>query len=101
MNLVNLIGQIEGDAQIAYESKDGGKKLYKFTVKIPKSYRGKNGESINDYVNVKAWADNLDEEFGLFDQAIVGIEGKVHSFGNTDKQNFGNEIIATRVLYLN
>ncbi|KAF5295743.1 hypothetical protein FQA39_LY12916 [Lamprigera yunnana] len=39
MNLVNIIGQLEGDAEVAYITKDGNSKLYKFAVKVPKTYK--------------------------------------------------------------
>ncbi|MCK8462214.1 single-stranded DNA-binding protein, partial [Mycoplasma capricolum subsp. capricolum] len=77
MNLVNIIGQLEGDATVAYASKDGEKKLYKFVVKVPKPYKSKEVGSL-DYINIKAWSDAVDDEFLLHDKdkVVVGIEGR-------------------------
>ncbi|EOA07461.1 MULTISPECIES: single-stranded DNA-binding protein [Mycoplasma] len=101
MNLVNIIGQLEGDATIAYTSKDGDKKLYKFVVKVPKPYKVKEGDGV-DYINVKAWSNTVDDEFLLHDQAVIGIEGRIQSFtSNNDLTNVRNEIFANRILYLN
>ncbi|CBW54136.1 Conserved hypothetical protein, putative single strand binding protein [Mycoplasma mycoides subsp. capri LC str. 95010] len=101
MNLVNIIGQLEGDATVAYTSKDGEKKLYKFIVKVPKPYKSKEVDSL-DYINIKAWLNAVDDEFLLHDQAVVGIEGRIQSFtSNNDLANVRNEIFASRILYLN
>ncbi|WP_434323906.1 single-stranded DNA-binding protein [Mycoplasma capricolum subsp. capricolum] len=101
MNLVSIIGQLDGDATIAYTSKDGEKKLYKFVVKVPKPYKAEEVDSL-DYINIKAWSDAVDDEFLLHDQAVVGIEGRIESFtSNNDLANIRNEIFATRILYLN
>lgn len=101
MNLVNIIGQLEGDATVAYTSKDGEKKLYKFVVKVPKPYKSKEVDSL-DYINIKAWSNAVDDEFLLHDQAVVGIEGRIQSFtSNNDLANIRNEIFASRILYLN
>ncbi|MBY7705172.1 hypothetical protein JIY74_34090 [Vibrio harveyi] len=53
MNLVQIVGQLEGDATIEYVSKDRDKKLYKILLKVPKPYKAKPGEDI-DYIIVKA-----------------------------------------------
>ncbi|ABC01251.1 single-stranded DNA-binding protein [Mycoplasma capricolum] len=101
MNLVNIIGQLEGDATVAYTSKDGEKKLYKFVVKVPKPYKSKEVDSL-DYINIKAWSNAVDDEFLLHNKAVVGIEGRIESFtSNNDLTNIRNEIFATRIIYLN
>ncbi|ADR24473.1 single-strand binding family protein [Mycoplasma leachii PG50] len=101
MNVVNIIGQLEGDATVAYTSKDGEKKLYKFVVKVPKSYKTEEVDSL-DYINIKAWSNAVDDEFLLHNQAVVAIEGRIESFiSNNDLTNIRNEIIANRILYLN
>ncbi|WP_434333531.1 single-stranded DNA-binding protein [Mycoplasma capricolum subsp. capricolum] len=100
MNVVNIVGQIEGDATVAYTSKDGEKKLYKFIIKVPN--QNSSDENSFDYINIKAWSNTVDDEFLLHDQAVVGIEGKIQSFtSNNDLTNIRNEISATRILYLN
>ncbi|ATQ35716.1 single-stranded DNA-binding protein [Mesoplasma entomophilum] len=101
MNLVNIIGQIEGDAQVAYTSKDGNAKLYKFVVRVPNSYKSKTGKNEDDLINVKAWSSAINDEFALHDQAVVGIEARVHSSINKENANVFNEIIANRIMYLN
>ncbi|WP_027063158.1 single-stranded DNA-binding protein [Mesoplasma seiffertii] len=101
MNLVNIIGQIEGDAEVAYTSKDGSKKLYKFIVKVPKPFKSKAGREHEDFINIKAWSTAVKDEYALHDQAIVGIEARVQSFGNAESTHYGNEIVANRIIYLN
>ncbi|ASZ09305.1 single-stranded DNA-binding protein [Mesoplasma chauliocola] len=101
MNLVNIIGQIEGDAEIAYTSKDGNAKLYKFTVRVPNTYKSKAGKNEDDLINIKAWSSAINDEFALHDQAVVGIEARVHSSTNKENTNVFNEIIANRITYLN
>ncbi|QVJ95999.1 single-stranded DNA-binding protein [Mycoplasma mycoides] len=99
MNVVNIVGQIEGDATVTYTSKDGEKKLYKFIVKVPNQHSS--DENSFDYINIKAWSNTVDDEFLLQDQAAVGIEGKIQSFtSNNDLTNIRNEIYAKRILYL-
>gem|GEM_PF-5648254 len=53
MNNVTIIGQLEGDLQMVYNSKDGDKKLYKFVLKVQRPYKSKNGTAVSDYINVK------------------------------------------------
>ncbi|PPE06804.1 single-stranded DNA-binding protein [Mesoplasma corruscae] len=100
MNLVNIIGQIEGDAEVAYTSKDGNSKLYKFIVRVPNKSKNKTYHKEDDLINVKAWSTVIEDEFSLHDQAIIGIEGKIHSSKGKDSTNIFNEIYANRVLYL-
>ncbi|AHI53686.1 single-stranded DNA-binding protein [Spiroplasma sabaudiense Ar-1343] len=101
MNNVIVIGQMEGEPQIVYTSKDGEKKLYKFTLRTPKPFKNKMGEIIDDFINIKAWSNTVIDEFGLHDQAYLGIEGRIQSFGNSDLSTFANEIIASKIIYLN
>lgn len=101
MNLVNIIGQLEGDAEIAYTSKDGNSKLYKFIVRVPNTSRNKAVKKEDDLITIKAWSSAINDEFALHDQAIIGIEGKIHSSQNKETLNVFNEIYANRVLYLN
>ncbi|AAT75894.1 single strand binding protein [Mesoplasma florum L1] len=101
MNLVNIIGQIEGDAQVTYTSKDGNAKLYKFVVRVPNLYKSKTGKNEDDLINIKAWSSAINDEFALHDQAVVGIEARIHSSVNKESSNVFNEIIANRIMYLN
>lgn len=101
MNLVNIIGQIEGDAEIAYTSKDDNSKLYKFVVRVPNVYKSKAGKNEDDLINVRAWSTAINDEFALHDQADVGIEARIHSSANKENTNIFNEIIANRIMYLN
>lgn len=88
MNLVNIIGQIEGDAEVACTSKDGNSKLYKFVVRVPNSYKTKAGKNEDDLINVKAWSTSINDEFALHDQDIVSIEARIHSSTNKKNTNF-------------
>ncbi|ATZ17421.1 single-strand DNA-binding protein [Williamsoniiplasma luminosum] len=99
MNNVNIIGQIEGDAQIAYTSQDGARKLYKFVLRVPRPFK-KNDEVIDDLINVKCWSTKIEDEDNLHDQAYVGIEGRIQSFGNEEFKTPVNEVIAFKILYL-
>ncbi|ATZ18230.1 single-stranded DNA-binding protein [Mesoplasma melaleucae] len=101
MNLVNIIGQIERDAEVAYTSKDGNSKLYKFVVRVLNSYKSKAGKNEDDLINVKAWSTAINDEFALDDQAIVGIEARIHLSTNKENTNIFNEIIANIIMYLN
>lgn len=101
MNNVNIIGLIEGDAIVSYTSEDGNKKLYKFTLRVPRNYKKKNGDVADDMVNVKCWSNTLEDEFALHDQAYIGIEGRIQSFGNGEYAHFANEVLANKVVYLN
>ncbi|ATZ18822.1 single-strand DNA-binding protein [Williamsoniiplasma somnilux] len=101
MNNVNIIGQIEGDATVAFASEDGAKKLYKFLLRVPRTYKKKNGELAEDLINIKCWSNSVDDEFSLHDQAFIGIEGRIQSFGNSEHSNYANEVLATKVVYLN
>ncbi|AUB31398.1 single-stranded DNA-binding protein [Spiroplasma floricola] len=101
MNNVTIIGQIEGNPQIVFNSKDGVKKLYKFILKVPRNYKTKSGELIDDFINVKVWSNVLGDEYEYFDQSYIGIEGRLVSFGNTENNNYGNELVASKVILLN
>lgn len=100
MNNVTIIGQLEGDLQMVYNSKDGDKKLYKFVLKVQRPYKSKNGTAVSDYINVKVWNNVLGDEYEYFDQSFVVIEGKIVSFGLTDSQNYGNELVANKIMQL-
>ncbi|AGR41976.1 single-stranded DNA-binding protein [Spiroplasma diminutum] len=101
MNNVTIIGQIEGNPQVVFDSKDGGKKLYKITLKVPRQYKTKNGEKIEDFINVKVWSNVLGDEYEYFDQSYIGIEGRLVSFGNAENNKYGNELVANKVVQLN
>jgi len=100
MNNVTIIGQLEGDLQMVYNSKDGDKKLYKFVLKVQRPYKSKNGTAVSDYINVKVWNNVLGDEYEYFDQSFVVIEGKIVFFGLTDSQNYGNELVANKIMQL-
>lgn len=100
MNNVTIIGQIEGDAKIAYTTEDGAHKLYKFVLKVPRYPKKGTSERHEDFINIKCWSSKLEDEDNLHDQAYVGVEGRLQSFGNGDYRNYGNEVIATKILYL-
>ncbi|AUM62513.1 single-stranded DNA-binding protein [Spiroplasma monobiae] len=101
MNNVTIIGQIEGNPQLVFNSKDGEKKLYKFTLRVPRNYKTKSGELIDDFINVKVWSNILGDEYEYFDQSYVGIEGRLFSFGNSEKNNYGNELVANKIIHIN
>ncbi|ARU91981.1 single-stranded DNA-binding protein [Spiroplasma clarkii] len=101
MNNVTIIGQIEGAPQLIYSSKDGNKKLYKFVLRVPRWSKAKENTVVNDYINVKIWNSVLGDEDDYFDQAYIAIEGRLVSFGITDSQNYGNELVANKIMQLN
>ncbi|WP_339021492.1 hypothetical protein [Spiroplasma endosymbiont of Atherix ibis] len=43
----------------------------------------------------------MGEEYEYFDQSYIGIEGRLVSFGNTENNNYGNELVANKVIHLN
>lgn len=100
MNSVTMIGQIDGDARITYTSEDGQRRLYKFVLRVPRPSRKKGEENGADFINVKCWSSKVEDEDNLHDQAYIGVEGRIQSFGNGEYKNFGNEVIATKILYL-
>ncbi|QEH61653.1 single-strand DNA-binding protein [Spiroplasma chinense] len=100
MNNVTIIGQIEGMPQMIYNSKTGDKKLYKFILKVPRTYKQKDGSQVDDFINVKAWGNVLGDEYEYFDQSYVGVEGKLVSFGMSDATSYGNELVASKVVQL-
>ncbi|AOG60239.1 single-stranded DNA-binding protein [Spiroplasma helicoides] len=101
MNNVTIIGQIEELPQLIYNSKNGDKKLYKFVLKVPRSYKTKDGQVSEDYINVKVWNNVLGDEYEYFDQSFVGVEGKLVSFGLSDSSTYGNELVASKIVQLN
>ncbi|WP_338985459.1 single-stranded DNA-binding protein [Spiroplasma endosymbiont of Diplazon laetatorius] len=101
MNNVTIIGQIEGNPQVVFNSKDGEKKLYKLTLRVPRNYKTKSGEIIDDFINVKVWSNVLGDEYEYFDQSYIGVEGRLVSFGNSENNNYGNELVANKVMQIN
>ncbi|ALD66191.1 single-stranded DNA-binding protein [Spiroplasma cantharicola] len=100
MNNVTIIGQMEGEPQVVFDSKDGQKKLYKFVLKVPRNYKTKTGETIADFINVKVWSNILGEEYEYFDQSYIGVEGRIVSFGNVENNKYGNELVANKIFQL-
>ncbi|QGS51751.1 single-stranded DNA-binding protein [Spiroplasma tabanidicola] len=101
MNNVTIIGQIEELPQVIYNSKTGEKKLYKLVLKVPRGYRNKDGKQQEDFINVKVWSNVLGDEYEYFDQSLVGIEGKLVSYGLSDATSYGNELVASKITQLN
>lgn len=99
-----MIGQIEGDAKITYTTENGEHKLYKFVLRVPRLNRRSTNENHegkhHDFINVKCWSSKIEDEDNLHDQAFVGIEGRLQSYGGNDHKIYGNEVIATKILYL-
>lgn len=100
MNNVSIVGQLEDIPQLVYNSKDGNKKLYKFVIKVPRTNKSKEGTIVNDYINVKIWSNVLGDEDEYYEQAYVGVEGKLVSFKIADTQNYGNELVATKIVQI-
>ncbi|QBQ07530.1 single-stranded DNA-binding protein [Spiroplasma gladiatoris] len=101
MNNVTVIGQIEELPQVIYNSKSGDKKLYKFVLKVPRGYKTKDGKEQQDFINVKVWGNILGDEYEYFDQSLVGVEGKLVSYGLSDATSYGNELVASKIMQLN
>jgi single-strand DNA-binding protein len=101
MNNVSIIGQLEGEPELVYNSKQGDKKLYKLVVKVPKKGKQATEQKVDDFINVKAWSNVLGNELDFYDQAIIGIEGKITSFETQNHEYYVNEVVASRIIPLN
>jgi len=100
MNNVNIVGIVDGDAEMVYQSREGGKSLFKFKVRVTRTFKNKLGEFQDDIINIKVWSTTLEDESMLHDQATLAIEGRIQSFLSKDQKNICNEVIADKVVYL-
>jgi single-strand DNA-binding protein len=53
MNNVNIVGIVDGDAEMVYQSREGGKSLFKFKVRVTRTFKNKLGEFQDDIINIK------------------------------------------------
>ena len=101
MNTVSIIGQLKGVPELVYNSKQGNKKLYKLVIKVPKRVASVTDTTkTEDFINVKVWGNVLGDEMDFYDEAVVGIEGKIVSFETQNHEYYVNEVIASRVINL-
>ncbi|WP_342256180.1 single-stranded DNA-binding protein [Spiroplasma endosymbiont of Poecilobothrus nobilitatus] len=103
MNQVILVRQVEGTYEIIYDKKEAGRKIMKFSLKIQRPFKNKDGNYDSDLVNAKVWTNNIDDlDIILRDKAIIAVKGWIKSFrsNNFDEENYYNDIIADRVTYL-
>ncbi|AKU80068.1 hypothetical protein [Spiroplasma turonicum] len=101
MNNVTILGQLEGNPELVYNSKDGDKKLYKLIIRVPRNNALSTSKVKEDFICVKIWNNVLGDEFDYYDKLTIGVEGKLVSFTNPDNKNYGNDFIAHKVFQFN
>ncbi|ASP28530.1 single-strand DNA-binding protein [Spiroplasma corruscae] len=101
MNNVTILGQLEGNPELVYNSKDGEKKLYKLIIKVPRITTNKNSKCKEDFINVKIWNNVLGDEFDYYDKLTIGVEGKLISYSNPENKSFGNDFVAHKIFQFN
>ncbi|AKX34420.1 single-stranded DNA-binding protein [Spiroplasma litorale] len=100
MNNVTILGQLEGNPELVYNSKDGEKKLYKLIVKVPRITTNVNSKNKSDYINVKIWNNVLGDEYEYYDKLTIGLEGRLISYTNPTNKNYSNDFIAYKIFQL-
>ncbi len=104
MNQILVVGTVSSDYKIIYKDDKTKNKLIKFTLKVQKPYKNKEGIYDFDYINIKVWDKILQdvEEMLSYDQ-ILGIKGRINSnpFINKDGiKIYLNDILAENVTNL-
>ncbi|WP_338970587.1 single-stranded DNA-binding protein [Spiroplasma endosymbiont of Labia minor] len=101
MNHVSIIGQIDGQPTLVYESPNGGeKKLYRITLKTEKFNPKSPDRNGFDFINVKIWNSLIQDVETFQDGVIVALEGRIQSFGDGQHNQMLNEVLANRFNYL-
>ncbi len=102
MNQVLLVGSVDRNPEIVLVNKNKNNKLIKFRLKTEKPYRGKDGEILEDYINIKVWDNNVDEVDSILEvNNIIGIRGRISSFVvQNNEEEFYNEVIADKLFFI-
>ncbi len=103
MNQVILVGIVDKCPEIVFgPGNNRNNKLIKFRLKTEKQYKGKNGEILEDYINIKVWDNNIDNIDDLLEvDNVIGIKGRISSFVSANNpDNIYNEVIADKLYFI-
>jgi len=101
MNHVILVGTVDKCPEIILKNSKRNNKLIKFRLKTEKPFRSKEGEVLDDFINVKVWDNNIDDIYTILEvNNVVGVKGRISSFKAAKSNDFYNEIIADRLFFI-
>ena len=101
LNQVVLVGRLVKDPVVT--ETEGGNKVSKITIAVPRSYKNVNGEYETDFIDCTLWhlmATNTKEYCRKGD--IVGVKGRIESriYEQDEEKRFLTEVIAEKVTFL-
>jgi len=101
MNHVILVGTVDKCPEIILKNSKRNNKLIKFRLKTEKPFRNKEGDVLEDFINVKVWDNNIDDIYTILEvNNVVGVRGRISSFKTPKSSDFYNEIIADRLFFI-
>ena len=102
LNQVVLVGRLVSTPEL--EITEGGKKISRITLAVPRSYKNMDGEYDTDFLDCTLWtnvAENTTEYCSTGD--MIGIKGRIQSRtveGQDGNKKRKTEIVAERVTFL-
>ncbi len=111
MNQVILVGTVDKCPEIitlknSTNPNNIKNKLIKFRLKTQKPFRSKDGEILEDYINIKIWENNIDNIDDILEvDNIIGIKGRINSYSSQsndelDKKEYYNEVVADKLFFI-
>lgn len=101
MNQVLVVGIVEKNPEIINLENLKGNKLIKFRLKTDRPFRNKDGEVIQDYINIKVWQNCIDDVDSILEtDNIIGVRGRINSFKSPKDDFYYNEVIAERLFFI-
>ena len=103
LNKVQLIGNLGKDPEIRYTPE--GKQLAKFSMAINRSYKNKEGETIDDtqWFNIEAWtglAKVIEEYLKKGDRVYIEGRLKTESYDKDGETKYFTKIVARELIML-
>lgn len=103
LNKVQLIGNLGKDPEIRYTPE--GKQLAKFSMAINRSYKNKEGETIDDtqWFNIEAWtglAKIIEEYLKKGDRVYIEGRLKTESYDKDGETKYFTKIVARELIML-
>lgn len=102
MNKVFLIGRLTKDPELKYTP--SGKAVCNFTLAVDRGFKGKDGKSEADFINIQVWdkrAENCAKYLDKGKQAAVDGRLQIRSYeDNNGQRRWITEVIANNVEFL-
>jgi single-strand DNA-binding protein len=101
MNRVVLVGRLTKDPELKYTP--NGVAVATFTLAVNRQFKGPNGESEADFLNIVVWRKAAENVSNFLKKgSLAGVDGRIQirTYEQDGKRNYMTEIVADSVQFL-